>query len=172
MIFQSCLSMGPDWYLVCLLPICQHQIPWAWGCALADSFTLDLQQLPCVITLQLSVHNEVLSDSWLGAKADKLKRALLSKLYNTWPRGDEFTDWRLGRNPVFCLCMCLQVSRALLQKCPYPAPVWTPHFVSTFNYTSPVTRHHTSWLLSPQPLSFDFIPTLSCWGTGHPMPLM
>ncbi|TWW73863.1 hypothetical protein D4764_15G0012590 [Takifugu flavidus] len=56
----------------------------------------------------------------------------------------------------------LWVSRAVLQKCPYPAPVWTPHFVSTFNYTSPVTRHHTSWLLSPQPLSFDFIPTLSC----------
>lgn len=105
-IFQSCLSMGPDWYLACLLPICQHQIPWAWGCVLADSFTLDLQQLPCVITLQLSVHNEVLSDSWLGAKADNLKRAPLSKLYNTWPRGDEFTDWRLGCNPVFWRCQC------------------------------------------------------------------
>lgn len=50
MIFQSCLLMDPDWYLVCLLPICQHQIPWAWACVLADLFSLDLQQLPCVRT--------------------------------------------------------------------------------------------------------------------------
>lgn len=44
-----------------------------------------------------------------------------------------------------------------------PLPL-TPHFVSGFSYTSQVTRHHTSWLLSPQLLSFDFIPALSCWG--------
>lgn len=72
----------------------------------------------------------------------------------------------------FHLCCCLQVSQATLpQKCPSPAPVLTPHFVSTLSYTSPVTWHHTSWLLSPQPLSFDSIPTLMLRG-GHSMPLM
>lgn len=49
MIFQSCVLMDPDWYLACLLPVCQHQIPWARACALADRFTLDLQQWPCVL---------------------------------------------------------------------------------------------------------------------------
>lgn len=106
MIFQSCFLMGPDWYLACLLPICQRQIPRVLVCALAECFSLDLQQLPCVITPRLRVHNEVLSDSWLRPNADKLKKALLSKLYNTWPKGDEFTDWRLGRNPGFWQCQC------------------------------------------------------------------
>lgn len=98
--------MDPDWYLVCLLLICQHQIPWASACALAGRFTLDLQQLPCVITLLLREHNEVLSDSWVGVSTDELKKALLSELYNTWPKGDEFTVWRLGCNPGFWQCQC------------------------------------------------------------------
>lgn len=59
-----------------------------------------------VFTLLPRMHNEVLSDSWLGASTDRLKKALSSKLYNTWPKGDKFTDWRLGCNPGFWQCQC------------------------------------------------------------------
>lgn len=73
-----------------------------------------------------------------------------------------------------CLFPSLPQSSSFTGRSPSPGPVSTPHFVSTLSYTSPVTWHHTSWLLSSLPLSFDSIPTLSRWGRGggHSMPLM
>lgn len=65
---------------------------------------------------------------------------------------------------TFHLRLCLQVSQAVPPLLPPPTVSPTPRFVSTLSYTSPVTWHRTSWLLSPQPVSFDSIPTRSCWG--------
>lgn len=107
---------------------------------------------------------------------ENFKKALLSKMLHMtqmwWVHGLRTElQARVLKISLFHVCLCFQVSQALPQMHPSLAPVSTPHFVSMLSYTSPVTWHHTSWLLSLQPFSFDFIPALSRWG-GHSMPFM
>lgn len=118
------------------------------------------------IILLPRTHNKFLTDSWHLARIDTFKKAFLSKLYymvmSSWTK-----LWAVSQGSDTVSVprrLCLQVSQAALpQECPSAAPVWSPHFVSTVSYGSPITRHHTSWLFSPLSLFFVSIPTLLCW---------
>lgn len=72
----------------------------------------------------------------------------------------------------FSFASVFKFHKFLLQMCPSPTPVSTLHFVSLLCYTSPVTWHHTSWLLSWWSLS-PLTPSppfhAEAW---HSMPLM
>lgn len=159
--------MNSNWYLVCLLPVCQHQILWVWGHVPEDHFTWSLNLLP---TWSGGSHHcpqpqspnrdltVLLTDSWPKHGHTYWTKSILS--CHTWPKVTSSQTKLL----VVCWRGFYKVSHQVSQAAP---PLMCPSL--PWSWLLALARLHLSSYVAPHlPV---VIPSVSLLWL-HPQPLM